>query len=144
MGIDNYIYREKARSLRGKRVIGAVSGKKYKRTNIMAAKCGEAILAPLEYTGTTNYKLVKRWLINMLFPLLVTGCSIILDNASFHKKKELSELVKGYGFTIIFLPPYSPDCNPIEHFWAWMKSHIRKIIKNCDTLSDAIGQCFQT
>ena len=143
MGIDEYIHREKARALRGKRVYGAVSGKKYKRTNMIAAKCDEAILAPLEYKGTTDHVLVEWWLINMLFPILAIGSVIILDNASFHRKKVLKSLVEEYGFTIIFLPPYSPDYNLIEKYWAWMKSYLKKIIKNHNSLGDAIRACFE-
>ena len=130
MGIDEYVYREKARSPRGKRVYGKVSGKKYKRTNLIAAKCGEEILAPLEYQGSTDHALVEWWLVNMLFPLLATGCVVILDNASFHRKKALKKLAEEYGFTFVFLPPYSPDYNLIEKYWAWMKHHIAVTFQN--------------
>jgi putative transposase len=109
----------------------------------MAAKRGKEVLAPLEYKGTTDYALVEWWLVNMLFPLLAIGSIIILDNASFHKKTELKELAEEYGFTIIFLPPYSPDFNPLEKFWAWMKSHLKKIIRNYDTFCDALLECFR-
>ena len=79
----------------------------------------------------------------MLFPLLAVGSVIILDNASFHKKEALRELALEYGFTVIFLPPYSPEHNPLEKFWAWMKRHLKKIIRNYDTLSRAIGGVFR-
>jgi len=113
-GIDEYICRERARAPRGEKVYAQVSGKKYKRTNIVAAKRGNEILAPLEYTGTTDHVVFEWWLVNMLLPVLVVGNVIILDNASFHRKATLRELVEKAGFSIIFLPPYSPDYNPIE------------------------------
>ena len=143
MGIDEYIHREKARAVRGKRVKGCVSGKKYKRTNMIAAKRGKDILAPLEYKGTTDHILVEWWLINMLFPLLAAGCVIILDSASFHRKKVLNALAEEYGFSIIFLPPYSPDYNPLEKYWAWMKSYLKKIMHNYSCLCFAIRACFE-
>ena len=80
----------------------------------------------------------------MLLPVLAFGSVIILDNASFHRKAVLKTLADEAGFTIIFLPPYSPDLNLIEHFWASLKSKLRKIIKNFTSLSDAIVACFQT
>jgi len=144
MGIDEFIHRERARSLRGKRVHGAISGKKYKRTNMIAAKCGDEILAPLEYKGTTDHILVEWWFVTMLFPLLAVGSVIILDNASFHRKKTLTALAQRYGFTIIFLPPYSPDFNLIEKYWSWLKSYLKKIIRNYNNLGDALGACFET
>ena len=143
-GVTEFIYRENARSLRGKKVPGYVSGKKYKRTNIAAAKRGDEIIAPLEYTGNTDHKLFEQWFVQMLLPLLLAGSVIILDNASFHRKKVLRALAEEAGMSIIFLPPYSPDLNPIEKFWAWLKRHLKKIIGQFDNFSDALMSCFQT
>jgi len=121
-----------------------ISGKKYKRVNIVAAKCGDEILAPLEYKGATDHKLFEWWFISMLLPVLALGSVIILDNASFHRKSILRSLAEDAGVRIIFLPPYSPDLNLIEPFWAALKQHLRKIIKNFDNFSDALTACFQT
>ncbi len=51
---------------------------------------------------------------------------IVIDNASFHKSKKIIDLIKAVDCRIIFLPPYSPDFNPIEHHWAAVKNAIRK------------------
>jgi transposase len=144
MGIDEYIYREKARAKRGVKVYGAIQGKKFNRTNIIAAKCGKEIIAPLEYKGNTNHQLVESWLVNMLLPLLIAGSVIILDNASFHRKKVIRELAERFGVTVIFLPPYSPDYNPIENYWAWLKLRLKKIMKDYRCFMDAFRACFQT
>jgi len=111
---------------------------------MIAAKCQDEVLAPLEYKGTTDHVLVEWWFVTMLLPLLAVGSVIILDNASFHRKKALTALVEEYGLTIIFLPPYSPDFNIIEKYWSWLKSRLRKIIRNHDSLSDALRACFET
>ncbi len=50
---------------------------------------------------------------------------VVIDNASFHKSKKVVELIEAVGCRIIFLPPYSPDFNPIEHWWAAIKNAIR-------------------
>ena len=47
------------------------------------------------------------------------------------------------GCRIVFLPPYSPDLNPIEKFWAWLKSRLRKVLPNFTSLNDALTDCFQ-
>ena len=139
-GIDQYLYRDRARSIRGKKVFGKISGKKYKRTNIVAAKRGDEILD----TGTTDHKFFEQWIVVMLIPLLAIGSVVIMDNASFHRKKVLKTLLEDAGMKIIFLPPYSPDLNCIEKFWAWLKRHLIKVIYDFLNLSDAISACFQT
>ena len=63
----------------------------------------------------------------VLVPSLKPGMVLVIDNASFHKSKKIIDLVESVGCRVIFLPPYSPDLNPIEHYWAAIKSTIRKI-----------------
>ena len=60
-----------------------------------------------------------------LLPMLDKPSVIVMDNASFHKKKDIIELIQYSDHTLEFLPVYSPDLNPIEHTWAYLK-HIRK------------------
>jgi isftu1 transposase len=74
---------------------------------------------------------------------LSVGDVVVLDNASFHKDPNLREIAKEHGVAIIFLPAYSPDLNPIEKFWANLKRNIRKIIKKCKSLQEAITLAFE-
>jgi transposase len=67
-----------------------------------------------------------------------------MDNASFHKSKRTKELIKSVGCRIIFLPPYSPDYNPIEKFWANMKRWIKNKIAGFDKLYEALKSFFKT
>ncbi len=60
-----------------------------------------------------------------LLPELPEECVIVMDNASFHKREDIIEAIEKVGHKILWLPPYSPDLNPIEKVWAWIKS-IRK------------------
>ena len=71
------------------------------------------------------------------------GKFIILDNASFHKSYEIEELARNKGCEIIFLPPYSPDLNPIEHVWANFKKYLRKCIKTARDFKSAITNAIQ-
>ncbi len=100
------------------------------------------IIAPFEYKGHTDSNLFNHWFEHQLLPVLTKGNVVILDNASFHKDPELQSIAEEHGVKIIYLPPYSPDLNPIEKFWANLKRNIRKIIKNCDNLQEAITKYF--
>jgi len=79
-----------------------------------------------------------------LFPLLPKGTAIILDNASFHRKSELFKIAAEYGYLLIFLPPYSPDKNPIEHSWANMKRWLRKNASRFASIQKAIDVYFSS
>jgi len=65
-----------------------------------------------------------------------------LDNASFHKSKTTIEIIKKSGCDVLFLPPYSPDLNPIEKFWAKFKKKVKDALRFFSTLAEAIDQTF--
>ena len=142
-GIDQYLYREYAYSPRGAFVEGQISGKKFERTNIVAAKCGDRIIAPMTYNGTTDSVLFECWFEKMLLKSIPKYSIIILDNAAFHRKSKLYELAEKAECEVLFLPPYSPDLNPIENFWAWLKQRLRKILPDFDNFDAALVDCFQ-
>ena len=63
---------------------------------------------------------------------------IIMDNAAFHKKEVLYQIAKKYSQTLIFLPPYSPEHNPIEHKWSSLKRKVASCVHLYDSVSDAL------
>lgn len=140
--MDQFLYREYARAPRGEMVEGIISGKKYKRVSIVAAQCEGKVFAPLEYEGTTDSALFEYWFAHMLLPKLSPGHVIVMDNASFHRKDALSRMVQKTGCSLLFLPPYSPDLNPIEHFWAWLKCKLRDLLPLFDSFDIALSACF--
>lgn len=141
-GIDSYFHRSHGWALSHERVYGAVSGKRFARESFIAAKCGSKVLAPLCFQGTCNTLLFDAWIEQLLIPQLRRGQLVILDNASFHKSQRAKELIENAGCHLLFLPPYSPDLNPIEKFWAWFKSKVRSVIQHFNTLSEAIDHVF--
>jgi len=143
VGMEQYLYREYARAPRGVRVEGIVSGRKYKRTSVVAAQRAGKIIAPLAYEGTTNSMLFEHWFEKVLLPELGAGHVIVMDNASFHRKAELARIAKCVGCRMLYLPAYSPDLNPIEHFWAWLKSRLRDSLSSFDSFDSALMACFQ-
>ena len=99
---------------RGQKVVAQISGKKFKRVNFAAGICMGKWVAPIEYNGTTNSALFELWFEKCLLREVKPGSVIVLDNATFHRKSVLPALAQRYGCSVLFLPPYSPDLNPIE------------------------------
>lgn len=104
----------------------------------MAALNGDEIKAPIRYSGTANSDLFLYWLETLLLPVLKKGQVVIMDNCSIHKSLKVKELIESVGCRLIYLPPYSPDLNPIENYWAIMKNNIKKIRNNFDDIVEAI------
>lgn len=141
-GFDSCLYREYGYAPRGVLVPGVISGKKYKRTNIVAAKNCNRLIAPMTYDGTTDCLLFEFWFEQVFLKSVPKYSVAIMDNATFHRKKKLIELAESAKCDLLFLPPYSPDLNPIENSWAWLKSRLRKILPRFDSFDDALLDCF--
>jgi len=67
-----------------------------------------------------------------------------MDNASFHKTKSTQALIETFGHQCLYLPSYSPDSNPIEQYWAMIKSKVKKIITKDKSLNGCIKMALQT
>jgi transposase len=142
-GVDTYLYREYGWSERGKPLFGNVSGRKFKRTGVVAAQLGKSVISPLTYDGTMDSALFEAWFSDCLLPNLPDSSVVVMDNASFHRKSKLFSITEKTGHRLIFLPPYSPEYNPIENFWAWLKRHLRKILPSYSSFDDALCSAFQ-
>lgn len=124
----------------GKRSYAEQSGFKKERLSIVAGYVygTKQFIAPFEFSGYTDTSLFNGWFENILCPALQPGQVVILDNASFHKSPALIDMVENVGCRLLFLPPYSPDLNPIEKVWANFKRNLRKVIKKHDNFREAI------
>lgn len=134
--------RDYAWSERGLPVIGERAGKRFARESFVAGLVNKNIVAPLCYQGTMDSTLFNFWLSNFLLPQIGNDHVLIMDNAAFHKSQNTLELVNTAGCELVFLPPYSPDLNPIEKFWANLKKKIRNNINTFGSLAMAIDHAF--
>lgn len=137
-GIQTQMYRQYARSKRGKRVNIRISGKHHARIGLVAAQRESALLAPHTYSRTMNASVFEDWFENKLLSWLPKGHVIIMDNAAFHKKEVLYQIAKKYSQELIFLPPYSPEYNPIEHTWSALKRKVAGCLHLYDSVSQAL------
>ena len=142
-GVDQYLYREYAYAPCGQKVVAEISGKKFKRTNFCAGICLGKWVAPIEYAGTTDSVLFEYWFEQCLLKEATPGSVIVLDNATFHRKSVLPGLAAQKNCSVLFLPPYSPDLNPIENKWAWLKNRLRKVLPDFSSFDLAVRDCFQ-
>jgi transposase len=142
-GIDMTICKDRGWGKKGEKLIGKKSGKYYERTNIIAGYVNRKSIAPMVFNGSCDTNLFESWVETFLIKELLSGQVVVMDNAAFHKSERTRELIESVGCRVIFLPPYSPDLNPIEKFWANMKRWIEYNIVNFTQLYDAIASFFK-
>ena len=143
-GFDAYYSREYGYAPRGEKVIGKVSGRHFARTSVVAAKKGKETIAAFAFNGSMDGGLFEGWLEHVFVPALKNHLKsvLILDNAPFHRKSEIYDIADAHGFRVMFLPPYSPDLNPIEKFWANIKSRLRLHMHKFPTFQAALCHAF--
>lgn len=120
-GFKKYSCRRHGWTRRGQIIYGDVSGNNRKATNLIMAQREGRWLAPETFDGTCNALRFNEWLEHKLIPLLSNKSVIVIDNAAFHKKKQIATILKKRGHLLLPLPPYSPDFNPIENSFGTIK-----------------------
>lgn len=123
---------------RGARFHALKSGRREGRVNMIAALCNQHLLAPFTVEGACNRTVFEIWLKTCLLPVLEPGQVVLMDNATFHKGGQIEQWIQEAGCELLYLPPYSPDLNPIERCWSWLKSRIRKQLGQFECLRDAM------
>jgi transposase len=93
------------------------------------------------YRQSTNGDFFESWFEDCILKEVPTGYTVIMDNARFHRKEILRKMARG-KVRLLFLPPYSPDYNPIEKTWANMKRYIGNNIQKYDSVESAVYGYF--
>jgi transposase len=142
-GIEMKTCKDRGWGKKSEKLVAKKSGKYYERTNIIAGYVNKKSIAPMVFNGSCNTNVFNNWVEHFLIKELKPGQVVVMDNASFHKSYRTKELIESVGCRVIFLPPYSPDLNPIEKFWANMKRWIKQKIENFEHLFDSIAFFFK-
>lgn len=111
---------------RGRKLLAKVPHGRWKTMTFIAALRCDRIDAPYVLDGPINGLTFTAWVEQCLVPTLAPGDVVILDNLASHKGKAARQLVRAAGARLLFLPPYSPDLNPIEQVFAKLKLLLRK------------------
>ena len=121
-------------SRRGKRCYGVHDWRSKGRINAIGAIVGFAFLTVALFEGNVNSDVFYAWLVHCLIPVLPANAVVVMDNVSFHKRTDMIEAIRQSGALLEFLPPYSPDLNPIEKKWAQAKAVRKRERCDVDTL----------
>ena len=125
---------------RGQRVIGAVPQGHYKTQTMLAGIRLSGPVAPLVFDGAVNGDVYGAWVEQFLIPELHPGDMVVADNLSSHKSAKAAGLIESAGCRMLFLPPYSPDLNPIEEMWSKVKAYLREAeARTLAALYDAVA-----
>jgi transposase len=145
-GLNRENRRLYARAKRGVAVYDKKSGKRVKKVNIVAGllygAAGKKHIAVHSYEHSTKSDFFEDWFEWQLMSEIPEHSVIILDNASFHRKQILTEIAARHGAVVLFLPPYSPEFNPIEHSWANFKHWLKYNSSRFSMLELAIDYYF--
>jgi len=133
-----------ARAPRGLRALGSAPQNWGENISILSALSLQGPLASMHVTGSTDGEVFLSYVKKVLAPCLWPGALVVLDNLSAHKVDGVEQAITAAGARLHYLPPYSPDLNPIEQAWSKLKSHLRKkAARTYCALSRAIAQGLQ-
>ena len=133
--------RRYGRAPRGKRCIASAPHGHWKTTTIVGALCRRRLTAPMVTDEPMDGEMFLAYVRKFLCPTLRPEDVVILDNLSSHKVAGVEEAITATGATVLYLPPYSPDLNPIEKFFSKLKALLRKAAKrSIDELWKEIGR----
>ena len=113
-------------AIRGTRCYGSHNWGARGRTNAIGALIGKELLTISLFEQNINANIFTEFVKQDLIPKLPKGSVLVMDNAAFHKNKEMQQAITSAGHILEYLPPYCPELNPIEHKWAQAKSLRRK------------------
>ncbi len=137
--------RLRGRALEGQRLIGKVPHGHWNITTFVAALRCDGITAPMVTDGAMNGAIFLAYVRHFLLPTLKPGDWVIMDNLAVHKVAGIRTAIASVGATALYLPPYSPDFNPIEMAFSKLKAHLRKAKeRTVDALWDRIGTLLGT
>ena len=139
-GLNTKLARLYGRSPCGERCLSAVPHGHWQSSTFIAALRHEQITAPFLVDGPVDAEVFTVYLQQVLWPCLRPGDTLILDNLATHKIQRVGQILSNWGVGLRYLPPYSPDLNPIEMAFAKLKAHLRQAAaRTLDELQSAVA-----
>jgi transposase len=130
----------------GHRLVDAVPHGHWKTSTFIAGLRQDRLVAPCVFNGAINGEAFLAYVEQVLAPTLTSGDIVVMDNLGSHKVAGVRTAIEAAGARLLYLPPYSPDLNPIEQAFAKLKALLRaKALRTVDALWNALGDivpCF--
>jgi len=140
-GAHTKLTRLRGRAPAGQRVTGRVPHGHYQTTTLVSGIRLQGPCAPWLFEGAMDGEMFLAWVVQGLVPTLQKGDMVIMDNLATHKVQGVVEAIAGAGARLLYLPPYSPDFNPIENMWSKIKQILRT---EAPRTGAALGQAAKT
>jgi transposase len=143
MGSNTSLHELYAYSPRGERAYCSVARNRGKNTTLLSSMSLSGMGPSMVVEGGANGAVFEGYLRQMLVPALGEDDVVVMDNLRVHKSERVREMIEGAGAEILYLPPYSPDFNPIEEAFSKIKNLLRKAgARVRETLVEAIGEAL--
>ena len=143
--ISTSMTRRYGRAPRGQRCLDSAPHGHWETTTFVGAMRHRRLTAPMVADGPMDGEMFLAYVRQFLCPTLQPGDTVILDNLSSHKVAGVEEAITATGATLLYLPPYSPDLNPIEKFFSKLKALLRKAAKrDINALWMEIGELLKS
>jgi len=143
-GVNLSLARTFGRAFGGQRANGNVPKNYGAGVTILGAMRSDGRLATLEVRGATDELVMLFFIREILTPVLEPGDVVVMDNLTSHKTRKVREAFAALGVEVCYLPPYSPDLNPIEMCWSKFKALLKQTAaRTYDTLSEAISNALE-
>ncbi len=144
-GVNTKMARLRGRAPKGRRLIASIPHGHWSSNTFIAGLRHDGIVAPWLLNGPMNGDASLTYIATQLAPSLSAGDIVVMDNLSTHKVKGVREIIEASGARLLYLPPYSPDFNPIERAFAKLKALLRKAAERTeDALCERIGKLLDT
>ena len=143
-GVNLQLARRYGRARAGMRAIGSVPKNYGESVSLIGAIDQSGLIASFAVRGATDTQAMLVFLTEILLPTLEPGDCVVWDNLAVHKTRAVQALFEKAKVELLFLPPYSPDLNPIEMCWSKLKTYLRaKAARSYEKLSEAIGAAIK-
>ena len=133
-----------ARTKKGERAVDYAPHGHWSTTTLVAALSAQGAIAPMVLDGPMDRVSFEAYIEQVLIPALAPGSIVVMDNLSAHKSPAIAEMIHAARAELWYLPPYSPDLNPIELMWSKVKTSLRRAkARTQEALFDAIAEALE-
>ena len=144
-GVTTEMTRRYGRALRGERIREASPAGHWRTLTLLGAMTSEGMLASMTVESPTDGDVFRAYLDEVLCPQLRPDQVVVMDNLAAHKVDGVRQRIEAAGARLLYLPPYSPDFNPIEQAWSKIKEHLRSAkARTLEVLEETVTQALRT